>query len=1037
MKRLLLPIIAALCLFSLHAQSFEEWHDATLNQINRAPMHSSFKIFNSAEQAEGEYCDEDNIYRLSLNGEWAFHFAKDADQRAKDFFEVGYDDSAWDIINVPSTWESEGYADPLYVNTSHAWRGNFADNPPYVPTKNNHVGSYRKVIEIPAQWLSRDIFLNIGGAYSNVYVWVNGKFVGYSEDSRLAARFDISKYAKAGENTISLQLFRWCDGTYIECQDFWRHSGIYRDVTLEARAKVRAEDIFITPTLDSDYRDAELDIDLSLSKGVRKVDVKLFDTEGNLVAEKSLKPTKTQAEVSFEVRNPSKWSAEHPNLYKVVVTVYDNKGVSEAYAQRVGFRSVEIKDGQLLVNGKAILIKGVNRHEADPLNGYVVSRERMIQDIKLLKEFNFNAVRTSHYPNDPAWYDLCDEYGIYVMDEANVESHGIGYGSNTLARNTQYTLAHLERNERMVMRDKNHPSIICWSMGNEAGMGENFEKVYKWIKAFDPSRPIHYERAVYDGPDYTDITSPMYAYPSWCEEYLLSNPTKPLILCEYAHAMGNSMGGFEEYWALIRKYDKYQGGFIWDFVDQGLARYEQDGKLSVLYGGDFNAYDVSDGSFNNNGCFAADRTPHAHAYEVQRIQQSIHTSPIDLREGIVEVYNEFFFSDLTPYAMEWELLFDGVAYKMGRIDALYVAPQQRKQFTLGYDYEDYAAALAQGKEVLLNVRYILKEKLPLLEIGHIAAREQMVINGWRAKNTIAEDNDDKAIAINHFDRATIVEGRTWSVTFDRQGFISQICYAGDKMLSEGSTLRPNFWRAPTENDLGAKLHERFAAWRTPHMQIEEFDIEADDEQNRVTVVCRYTMPDVKATLSLRYDINSRGQINISQTLSTEQEADVSGMFRVGMRMELPARYNVMHYYGRGPIESYSDRWASADVGIYTERVADQYDATLVRPQESGLHSDIRWCRLTDTSGKGIELAGAEATIAVSALPYSQEAMDVSVGREQRHSGDLQADGKTYLCFDGVHQGVGCINSWFATPQPPYMVDYKDYKFIYQIRPIVK
>ena len=428
MRRLLLLTLAIVGCYSLQAQSFEEWHDAELNQINRAPMHSSFKIFTSTERAEGAYCDADNPYRLSLNGEWAFHFAENADQRAKDFFTVGYDDSAWDKINVPSVWETEGFADPLYINTAHAWRGNFADNPPFVPVVKNHVGSYRRTMSVPAEWLSRDIFLNIGGVYSNVYVWVNGKFVGYSEDSRLAARFNVSKFVKAGENTIALQVFRWCDGTYIECQDFWRHSGIYRDVTLEARAKSRVEDMFITPLLDENYHNAKLDIDLSLTKGVREVDVRLLNSEGELICEQSAKPLKGRAHIVFDVQNPAKWSAEQPNLYKVVVTARDAKGVSEAYAQRVGFRSVEIKDGQLLVNGKAILIKGVNRHEADPLKGYVVSRERMIQDLKLLKQFNFNAVRTSHYPNDPMWYDLCDEYGIYLMDEANLESHGIGDG---------------------------------------------------------------------------------------------------------------------------------------------------------------------------------------------------------------------------------------------------------------------------------------------------------------------------------------------------------------------------------------------------------------------------------------------------------------------------------------------------------------------------------------------------------------------------------------------------------------------------------
>lgn len=1034
MKRLLLLALAALAVSAVGAQSFEEWHDAELNEINRAPIHSTFKIFTSEAEAEGVYCDEANPYRLSLNGLWSFHLAANPASRAKDFFEIGFDDSAWDKIKVPAVWESEGYVDPLYINTAHPWRGNFADNPPFVPTEKNYVGSYRRTMTIPAEWLSRDIFLTIGGTYSNIYVWVNGKFVGYSEDSRLAARFDISKYAKVGENIVALQVFRWCDGSYVECQDFWRHSGIYRDVVVEARAKARVEDIFITPTLDENYHDAKLNIDLSLSKSVKRVDVRLLDAEGEEVCKQSTKPSQGKANILFEVENPAKWSAEQPNLYKVVVAAYDAKGLSEAYAQRVGFRSVEIKNAQLLVNGKPVLIKGVNRHEADPLKGYVVSRERMMQDLKLLKQFNFNAVRTSHYPNDPEWYDLCDEYGFYVMDEANVESHGIGYGANTLAANPLYTKAHLERNERMVLRDKNHASIICWSMGNEAGMGPNFEEAYKLVRALDPSRPIHYERAVYDGPDYTDIISPMYAYPSWCEEYLNNNPQKPLILCEYAHAMGNSMGGFKEYWDLTRKYDRYQGGFIWDFADQALARYEQDGKVSWLYGGDFNAYDTSDNSFNNNGCFASDRTPHAHAYEVQRIQQSIHTTPVDLKRGIVEVYNEFFFSDLTPYAMEWELLFDGVAHKMGRIDALYVAPQQRKHFTLGYEESDYADALKQGREVLLNIRYILKEKRPLLDIGHIAAREQLVMQEWKAASP-ADPKATESIVVKKFDRATIVSGESWAITFDREGFICSLNYGGDELMAEYSALKPNFWRAPTENDLGAKLNDKFAAWREPKMTLKEFTTEQSEGDMSLDIRCRYAMPEVKSTLILSYHILANGAITLTQELLTEEGADVSGMFRVGMRMALPARYNVVHYYGRGPVESYSDRLAAADIGIYTERVADQYDHTLVRPQESGLHSDIRWFRLTDTSGKGVEIVAVEAPFAVSALPYSQEAMDVSVGRPQRHSGDLQPDGRTHLSFDGVHQGLGGINSWFALPQPPYRVEYKDYKFVYQIRPI--
>ena len=1035
MKQTLFTLCILLSAINLSAQTFTEWQDAEVNEVNRAPIHSSFKIFDSEEQALQAYRSSSE-YTLSLNGKWAFHFAENADERATGFYATDYDASAWGEIMVPAVWETEGYCDPLYVNAAHAWRGHWQDNPPLVPSEQNHVGSYRREMDIPAEWLARDIFLNIGGAYSNVYVWVNGKFVGYSEDSRLAARFDITKYVKAGKNLVALQVFRWCDGTYLEAQDFWRHSGIYRDVMVEARAKARVEDMWVKADLDEEYCNGVLDVDLTLTKGVKSINVKLLDAKGNIIAEQSQKPIKGTAKMHFEVENPAKWSAETPNLYKVVVVARNAKGITETYAQRTGFRKVEIKDSQLLVNGKAVIIKGVNRHESDPLTGYVVSRERMMQDLRLLKEFNFNAVRTSHYPNTPEWYDLCDEYGFYVMDEANVESHGIGFGDNTLARREDYSLAHMQRNQRMVARDKNHSSIICWSMGNEAGMGFNFERVYEWLKAYDTSRPVHYERAIYENVACTDIMSPMYATPEWCEDYLKNNPERPLILCEYAHAMGNSMGGFKEYWDLTRKYKNYQGGFIWDFADQGMARYEADGKVSFLYGGDFNNYDPSDNSFNNNGVFAADRRPHAHAYEVQRIQQDIHTLPVDVKNGVVEIYNERFFTDLTPYALVWELLRNGKPFKTGRIENLDLKPQERKQLSLGYS----AAEVADNHrdEILLNISYVLKESQPLLDAGFVVAREQMVINPYQFfHNEGGMTIEGNPIKIANEGNTTIISGENCSIAFNAEGFICSMQYDGEELLAEGSTLRPNFWRAPTENDLGARADRKFAAWRNPKMELKSITAEPFDKEHCPTIAVintSFAMPDVKAMLNVTYFIDNIGNLHIFAKLDTEDGADVGGMFRVGMRMEMPARYGTMHYYGRGPIESYSDRKAAADIGLYTERVADQYDETLVRPQESGLHSDMRWCEITDSSGFGICLRGGSA-FALSALPYSQETMDVTIGPKQRHSGDLKPDGKTHICFDGIHQGLGCINSWSFPPQKPYRVEYQDYIFVFRITPV--
>ena len=1022
MRNLILSFAAALISMGAVAQNFTEWQDPNVNEINRVPMTATFKIFDTEESAQGVYCDKANPYRLSLNGTWQFNWVENADQRPTDFYAVGYNDKGWDTMEVPAMWELNGYGDPVYVNIGYAWRGNFQHNPPYVPIEQNHVGSYRRTFDVPASWVGRDIFLNIGAATSNVYVWVNGKFVGYSEDSHLGTAFDVTKFVKPGENLIALQIFRWCDGTYLEDQDLWRLSGISRDVELVARTKARMNDLMITPALENNYTDGKLAVEMEFTSGVKSADVKLLCPAGDVVAEGKVAPVKGKASYTFEVKNPAKWTAETPNLYKVVV----NAG-AEVYAQRVGFRTSEIKDGLLLVNGQPILIKGANRHEVDPLKGFVMSRERMIQDIRLMKELNLNAVRTCHYPDTPEWYDLCDEYGLYLIDEANIESHGMGYGEKTLAKNPLFEKAHLERNSRMVQRDKNHAAIIIWSMGNEAGFGPNFEKCYRWIREYDPSRPIHYERA--EGNDFTDIMCPMYADLEWCEKYVTSNPTKPLIQCEYAHAMGNSMGGFKEYWDLIRKYPHYQGGFIWDFVDQGFAHYDEDGKVSFYYGGDYNNYDATDNSFNHNGMIAADRTPQAHAWEVKRQYQNIWTEAVDLLSGKVEVYNENFFTCLAPYAMEWELQQDGVVTKAGRVDKLEVAPQQRKTYTLGYTADDICP---KAKEVVLNVRYVLTQKQPLLNIGHVVAEQQHIIREYDTKAAFALKESKRPVEVIKFEKSTQVTGYDWVVGFNREGFINQIEYGSMKVVADDSALRPNFWRAPTENDIGAKLQNKYAVWRNPALTLKSF--EAKTEDGVAKVVATYDMPDVQAKMTISYTINGEGEIKVEQAMTTTPDAKISNMFRYGMRVELPAALNVLEYYGRGAVENYADRKSCADIGLYTQRVAEQYNEKMARPQESGTRSDLRYYNVENTAGAGIRII-SDVAFSASALPYSQEAMDVTVGPLQRHSGDLKAGDKTYLCFDLEQMGLGCINSWGRLPLEPYRVEYKDYTFNFIISPV--
>lgn len=1034
MKKLALTYTLCVCSFVISfGQSFTEWQDPLINAVNRADMHADYKIFATVQEAISNYNSNSNSYSKSLNGTWRFHWVENADQRPSDCFGTEYDDTSWDDIQVPGMWEMQGYGDPVYVNIGYAWRGNYSNNPPLVPNEQNHVGTYRHTFDIPTEWMSRDIYLNIGAATSNVYVWINGKYVGYSEDSHLGAAFNISRYVKSGKNHIALQMFRWCDGTYLEDQDLWRMCGILRDVTIEARPKARLDDWHITPSLDHNYCDGTLNIDMDVTKGVTDVIVSLIDKDGTTIAWQDVRPRKGSATVTFDVVAPHKWSAETPTLYTVVAEVRRNAETTEVIAQRVGFRTSEIKDGQLLVNGKPILIKGVNRHEVDTRTGFVMSRERMIEDIQLMKLFNINAVRTSHYPNTPEWYDLCDEYGIYVVDEANVESHGMGYGEKTLASNPLFAKAHIERNLRMIQRDKNHASIIIWSMGNEGGMGDNFVECYRLIREYDPSRPIHYERAVdyrdFVGSDYTDIMCPMYASPRWCEHYLNSNPTRPLIQCEYAHAMGNSMGGLKEYWDLTRKYAQYQGGFIWDFVDQGLARYEKDGKVSFLYGGDFNNYDATDYSFNCNGIIAADRTPQAHAYEVRYQYQSIWTTATDLLNGMIEVYNENFFIDLSNYRLEWQLIHDGIATHGGSIDHLDVAPGKRKVYTLEYSTQDIDTT---AREVLLNVCYRLRNKQPLLPLNHIAAYDQFVIRSYDNKAHFAQEETTRPINITPFEKSVNIEGYDWTIAFGRDGYINLMKYGTQSILADGSCLRPNFWRAPTENDWGAGLQRRYGVWRDIEPQLNTFDYTLED--GKAIITATYDMPEVKAKLVLTYTINGEGEIMVSQQMTVTEAAEVPNLFRYGMRMDMPARYNRVEYYGRGPIENYNDRKSSALLGIYTQEVDELYNSKMARPQESGNRCDLRYYKVIDTSGAGIRIT-ADTPFSASALPYSIEALDLSRNDYRRHSGELQTDGKTHLCIDLTQQGVGCINSWGALPLEEYRVEYDNYTFNYIITPL--
>lgn len=1028
MKRQLLTCCLAMCSLATMAQH-DEWKNPEINAVNRAPMHTNYFAYSSSEEAAK--ADKENSSNfMTLNGIWKFNWVKNADARPTDFYRTDYNDKGWGQMKVPGVWEMNGYGDPIYVNVGYAWRSQYKNNPPYVPIENNHVGSYRKEIIIPAEWSGKEIFAHFGSVTSNMYLWVNGKYVGYSEDSKLEAEFNLTKYLKPGKNLIAFQVFRWCDGTYLEDQDFFRYSGVGRNCYLYSRNKKYIQDIRVTPDLDSNYTNGTLNVALNLN-GSGTVELNLTDPAGKSVATAQVNGN-GQKSVVMDVSNPEKWTAEAPNLYTLTATLKNGSNTLEVIPVKVGFRKIELKDGQILVNGQPVLFKGADRHEMDPDGGYVVSRERMLQDILRMKQLNINAVRTCHYPDDNLWYDLCDQYGIYVVAEANIESHGMGYGKETLAKNPSYKKAHMERNQRNVQRGYNHPSIIFWSLGNEAGYGPNFEQCYTWIKNEDKTRAVQYEQAGTN--EFTDIFCPMYYDYDACKKYSEGNIDKPLIQCEYAHAMGNSQGGFKEYWDLIRKYPKYQGGFIWDFVDQSNHWKNKDGIDIYGYGGDFNKYDASDNNFNDNGLISPDRLPNPHAHEVGYFYQSIWTTPGDLSKGEIKVYNENFFRDLSAYYMEWQLLANGEVMQTGVVQDLNVAPQQTATLKLNLNTEK----ICPCKELLLNVTYKLKAAETLMPAGSTVAYDQLTIRPYTAKalelkNQKASNLDIVVPVIKDNDHNyLIVEGENFIIEFNKHnGYLSRYEADGMQLLNPGAQLTPNFWRAPTDNDYGAGLQHRYAVWKNPGLKLTSLKQSIENEQ--AIVQAEYEMKAVKGKLFLTYVINNEGAVKVTQKMEAGKEEKVSDMFRFGMQMQMPENFNEVEYYGRGPVENYADRNHSTLIGKYRQTVAEQF-YPYIRPQETGTKTDLRWWRVLNISGNGLQFVG-DAPFSASALNYSIESLDDGVQKDQRHSPEVAKAPFTNLCIDKVQMGLGCVNSWGTLPLEKYRVPYQDYEFSFILTPV--
>lgn len=1003
---------------------------------NKTQPHATLLPFNSVKEALKNEWQNSSNYR-SLNGTWKFKWVRDPAQRPTDFYKMDYNTSSWDDIPVPSNWELQGYGVPIYVNTRYAWTTK--PKPPAVPHDYNPVGSYRRTFTVPDEWSDREVFIHFGAVKSAMFIWVNGQRVGFSEGSKTPAEWDITSFIHSGkDNVLAVQVFRWSDGSYLECQDFWRISGIERDVYLFATPKVHIRDFFARPELDAQYKDGKLEVDVEVSNYSPESKAGMADLELLLFEDGSKKPLFVESKsvqidgkktlpLSFknDVSHPAKWTAETPDLYTLVLQLVDKNGNTlEAVSTRIGFRKVEILNTQLLVNGKPIYMKGVDRHEHDQYTGHVISRESMLRDIRLFKENNINTVRTSHYPNDPYWYQLCDQYGIYVIDEANIESHGMGYGKKSLAKDPEWEDAHIDRIRRMIERDKNHPSIVLWSMGNEAGDGVNFTACYKWIHRRDPSRPVHYERAL-KGPN-TDVYCPMYPHPKQIEKYALNDPEKPLIMCEYAHSMGNSTGNFQDYWDVIEKYPVLQGGSIWDWVDQGLVKKTPEGERRWAYGGDFGPKDVpSDGNFCLNGLVNPDRTAHPALKEVKKVYQNIGFTEDDLETGKIKVTNKFIFRTTEGITFRWSLFEDGKQIKEGKLSGLALKPGEDATIEVPVE-KAYFESL---RSYFINLEAVLDRPEPLLPEGFVIAVEQFELP---SRTTVAAMPAKKGTLkiVKSRDFFT-VEGNKFVVAFDKStGSMKKYEYEGMDLIRTG--LVPNFWRAPLDNDFGFGMPLKLGIWSRAAQHRKLKNITARNDKNgNVKVKIVYELPDINGSYVITCSVFANADVVVKNEF-IPGERDLPVIPRMGMRMTLPKNLDHVKWFGRGPQENYWDRKTAAFVGLYEKTVEDLY-FPYISPQENGNRTDTRWIAFMDEQGKGLLVTGMPL-LSWSALFYTQEDL-TQQKRGTKHSWQLTPRDFISVNLDYRQMGVGGDNSWGAWPHVEYRIEAKTYRYQYKLSPL--
>lgn len=1055
MKPIFTIFCLALYILSTQAQTqTPDWENPQVFDINKEKPHATLMPFNSVHEALTQKPHQSVNYK-TLSGTWKFNWVRKPADRPSDFYKPDYDVSEWDEIPVPANWELEGHGVPIYVNHQYEFAdfkapvssemkfidGRYPANPGKVPHDYNPVGSYRKTFTLPKNWNDRQIFVQFGAVKSAFYLWINGHKVGYSQGSKTPAEWNITEYLQEGENVIAAEVYRWSDGSYLECQDFWRISGIERDVFLYSTPKVRIRDYFAKPDLYSEYKNGLFSLEVDLANhtenhrsGNYTVSFDLKDAMGNTVSfdEKEASINKKESlNVSFEkeVVNPLKWTAETPNLYTLLISLKNDKNETvEVVTSKVGFRKIEIIDAIFYVNGVPVTIKGVNRHEHDQYKGHVISEEAMLKEIALMKQFNINAVRNSHYPTCERFYELCNEYGLYVTDEANIESHGMYYGEHSLAKKPEWTAAHVDRNMRMVERDKNHPCVIVWSMGNEAGDGEVFTQVYKTIKERDPSRPIHYERAIMGAN--TDIFCPQYPGVKTLEKYASKKQSKPFISSEYSHAMGNSNGNLADLWDVFNRdrNDQLQGGYIWDWIDQALVKKAEDGTEFWAYGGDYGENMPSDNNFVCNGIISADYTPHPAMWEVKYAYQNIKIEKEGREYKITNLHN---FIDFSDYEISWQVSKNGEYYSSGMLEEISLKPGESKNLSIDSNIKiDFSDPVNHDFHIDFSVK--LKKDEPFREAGFEVAHEQIKLNGFETRSSKAEENNTASLELNDSEKKVEILGRNFKIQFEKDfGTLNVFEINGINLIQKGPQV--NFWRPLNDNDKGSQMLKRLGTWREVSREAKPTTVEATQTgDNTIYLTVKYDHQSVDAKQTVVYIIRGDAKIEVHNSFETNEE-QLPDMPRFGMRWEMPVNFDNLEYFGRGPHENYIDRNRSAFVAKYQSKVADQY-FKYVRPQENAYKTDTRWFELRNENGIGLRISG-EQMIGFSALHNPIEDFDMENMDDYRHTNDIVKKEGVFICTDLIQMGIAGDNSWGARPYRKYSVPAQNYNYSFTIEPI--